>query len=108
VAFSGQARLLSEELATNSLIAGNSKGADPTVLLPDLSIDSAVDEDWFKITLDSDGQAGDFVRIRFVNELGNLAFELRTESNPTAVLFRSNGTSDTEQISLANVRKGTY
>jgi hypothetical protein len=109
VALSGQARLLGDELGDQSLIAGNAKGAESLLVLPDLSIDTATDEDWFKITLDSDGRTGDFVRIRFEHELGDLRLELLNDSNPPAPVFPAiNGTSDSEQINLAGVRKGTY
>lgn len=106
-ALSGQSALLAEELRVAALAATGEEDVRPNIV-SDLSIDTATDEDWFEIELDHDGRPGDFIRIRFEYDLGDLALELRRKSDPGTIALRANGASDGEQISLAGVRKDTY
>ncbi len=87
-------------------------------LLPNLSIHTATDQDWFKFELSQDGEAGQFVAINFDHDLGDLKLELfeafNTTTNTTEAQYQkyrvelANGDSDTEQISLAGLAKGSY
>jgi Ca2+-binding RTX toxin-like protein len=87
-------------------------------LLPNLSIHTATDQDWFKFELSQDGEAGQFVAINFDHDLGDLKLELfeafNTTTNTTEAQYQkyrvelANGDGDTEQISLAGLAKGSY
>ncbi len=86
--------------------------------IPDLSIDSATDQDWFKFTLSAQGQDGQYVGLNFDNSLGNLQLELfeafNTDTNTTEnqyrtfLVDRTGGNSGNQQINLAGLAKGNY
>ena len=65
----------------------------------------ALDDDWYKFTLNSPAQASDYVSIDFQHNLGDLDLEVLT---PTGEYLRSTGVSNTENISLAGKLAGDY
>ncbi|WP_080949718.1 pre-peptidase C-terminal domain-containing protein [Microcystis aeruginosa] len=86
--------------------------------IPDLSIDTATDQDWFRFTLSGQGQDGQYVGLNFDNSLGNLQLELfevfNTDTNTTESQYRTflvdrtGGNSGNQQINLAGLAKGDY
>jgi hypothetical protein len=85
-------------------------------IIPNLSIDTDTDQDWFNFELSSDGEAGQFISIDFDNDQGDLQLEL-FEAFPTDtpeadyqqyLVELADGDGDTEQISLAGLAKGEY
>ncbi|MFO0806899.1 MAG: pre-peptidase C-terminal domain-containing protein [Gemmataceae bacterium] len=68
---------------------------------------TAGDVDYFKFTTVATGTAADSVSIAFLNGSGNLDLQLLA-SDGTTVLATSNGTSDTEVVSLNGRAAGTY
>ncbi|TRV50784.1 MAG: hypothetical protein EWV53_14205 [Microcystis panniformis Mp_MB_F_20051200_S9] len=77
-----------------------------SVILSDLSIDTATDQDWFKVVVKQRTNSNQFARIDFNNDEGNLKLELISTSG--AVLATSETTENFEQISLAGRDAGTY
>ena len=94
---------------------GNSQNL---ALVPDLSIHTNADKDWFKFELNQDGETGQFIAINFDHDLGDLQLELfeafDTNANTTETQYQkylvelANGDGDTEQISLAGLAQGEY
>jgi hypothetical protein len=79
---------------------------NPQRVVQGLSIASATDVDWFRFYANHTGGAGDFVRIAFTHASGDLDLELLDGSGaPVAV---SQGTGNTEQISLSGRPEGWY
>jgi clostripain len=86
--------------------------------LPNLSIDTSIDQDWFKFNLTSEGKEDQFIGLNFDNDLGNLQIELfeafNTNTNTTEAQYqtylvdRANGNGDSEQINIAGLGKGNY
>ncbi|CAD5981337.1 Clostripain [Planktothrix tepida] len=66
---------------------------------------SALDDDWYKFTLNSPAQASDYVSIDFQHSLGDLDLEVLT---PTGQYLGSYGVSNTETISLVGQPEGDY
>ncbi len=62
--------------------------------------------DWYSFTMNGAGTSSDFVRINFTNSQGNLALGLFSSSGTQ--IGTSDGTSNTEQISLSGFAAGTY
>jgi Ca2+-binding RTX toxin-like protein len=77
-----------------------------SVTLSDLSIDTATDQDWFKVVVKQKTNSNQLARIDFNNDEGNLKLELLSSSG--AVLATSETTENFEQISLAGRDAGTY
>ena len=65
----------------------------------------ALDDDWYKFTLNSPAQASDYVSIDFQHSLGDLDLEVLT---PTGQYLGSYGVSNTENISLVGQPAGDY
>ncbi|MBE9145418.1 pre-peptidase C-terminal domain-containing protein [Planktothrix mougeotii] len=65
----------------------------------------ALDDDWYKFTLNSPAQASDYVSIDFQHNLGDLDLEVLT---PTGQYLGSYGVSNTETISLVGQPAGDY
>ncbi|VXD15184.1 Peptidase C11 clostripain [Planktothrix serta PCC 8927] len=65
----------------------------------------ALDDDWYKFTLNSPAQASDYVSIDFQHNLGDLDLEVLT---PTGQYLGSYGVSNTETISLRDQPAGDY
>jgi hypothetical protein len=90
----------------------------PNLLIEKLSIDSNADQDWFQFSLPVAGKAGQFIGINFDNDLGDLQLELFERFNTTTntseaqyktyLVDRSNGSGDSEQITLAGLAQGDY
>jgi clostripain len=86
--------------------------------IPNLSIDSSTDQDWFKFNLPLQGEESQFIGLNFDNDLGNLQIELfeafNTTTNTTEAQYqtylvdRANGNGDSEQINIAGLGKGNY
>jgi Ca2+-binding RTX toxin-like protein len=100
------------------LLRGRSSGSENVSVIPNLSIDTSTDKDWFKFTLPAEGEDGQYIDLNFENDLGNLQLELfeafDTTSNTTEAQYqkylvdRANGNGDSEQINLAGLAKGDY
>jgi hypothetical protein len=83
-----------------------------------LSIHDPADQDWFQFSLPVAGKAGQFIGINFDNELGDLQLEVFERFNTTTntseaqykpyLVDRSNGSGDSEQITLAGLAQGDY
>ncbi|MGA2497793.1 MAG: clostripain-related cysteine peptidase [Tepidisphaeraceae bacterium] len=73
--------------------------------LPDLSIHSTTDVDYYKLALGTQGTAADYAEIDFSDAAGDLDMQLLDAQG--RVLQTSNGTSDSERVSL-NLSAGTY
>ncbi|MFI5381185.1 MAG: clostripain-related cysteine peptidase [Tepidisphaerales bacterium] len=73
--------------------------------LPNLSIHSTTDVDYYKLTLGAAGTAANYVQIDFSDAAGDLDMQLLDSQGN--VLATSNGTSDSERVSL-NLPAGTY
>ncbi len=71
-----------------------------------LSIHNSADEDYFKIELQADGTAENFIAITFVDEIGDLDLQLLDSSG--TVVDRSLSVTDNERISLDGVSQGVY
>lgn len=71
-----------------------------------LSIHSTTDRDWFQFSTVAAGANGHFARIDFSHSQGDLDFRLYDSSG--TLLTTSNGTSNSELISLAGRAAGTY
>jgi hypothetical protein len=71
-----------------------------------LSIEAA-DPDWFRFTLAATGNLDDAVSVAFSHGAGDLDLALYDAAGTTR-LGLSNGTVDTERISLAGLAPGTY
>ncbi|WP_254172985.1 pre-peptidase C-terminal domain-containing protein [Planktothrix pseudagardhii] len=65
----------------------------------------ALDDDWYKFTLNSPAQASDYVSIDFQHSLGDLDLEVVT---PTNQYLGSYGVGNTETISLVGQPAGDY
>ncbi|MCA2624882.1 MAG: pre-peptidase C-terminal domain-containing protein, partial [Microcystis sp. M20BS1] len=86
--------------------------------IPNLSINSATDQDWIQFDLSSRGEDGQFISLTFDHNLGDLQLELFEAFNTTAnttesqyrtfLVDRSNGQGNTELIDLAGLAKGNY
>lgn len=83
-------------------------------IIPDLSIETATDQDWFEFSLQKEGSAGQFIAINFDHDLGDLQLELYeafddavTDSQPYLVEI-ADSRSDSEEISLAGLVAGDY
>ncbi|MGK7952907.1 MAG: clostripain-related cysteine peptidase [Xenococcaceae cyanobacterium] len=70
-------------------------------------IASPGDEDWYKFTLDSEGQLGDGVEVFFWHDDGDIDIELY-DSTGTALLNYSSGVEDVEYISFEGLSAGEY
>ncbi len=72
-----------------------------------LSIDTVQgpDEDWFRFTLDASSDRG-AARITFDNDLGDLALELR--DNSEGLLRKADTAQNTEEFDLSGLEAGTY
>ncbi|PSF34929.1 hypothetical protein C7H19_18145 [Aphanothece hegewaldii CCALA 016] len=99
-------------------IRDRSSGSENVSVIPNLSIHTSTDQDWFKFTLPTEGEDGQYVGLNFDNDLGNLQLELfeafNTTTNTTEAQYltylvdRANGNGDSEQINLAGLAKGDY
>ncbi|HWO26976.1 MAG TPA: lysyl oxidase family protein [Kofleriaceae bacterium] len=79
---------------------------NPQRVVQALSIDSTTDVDFFKFYANHTGSSGDFVQIQFTHAAGDLDLELLNASGmPVAI---SQGTTNTETISLAGRPEGWY
>lgn len=65
----------------------------------------ALDDDWYKFTLNGPAQASDYVSIDFQHSLGDLDLEVLT---PTGQYLGSYGVGNSEQISLTDQPAGDY
>ncbi|MDD1437977.1 PPC domain-containing protein [Dolichospermum sp. ST_sed10] len=74
--------------------------------LSDLNIDSGSDEDWFKITLLTDGTSSNYVETDFTGSLGDLDLALYQEDG--TYITDSATTGDQELISLDGLAAGDY
>jgi len=74
--------------------------------IPNLSIHSNTDLDFYKFTTTGAGAAGHFVQIDFQHRSGDIDMQLLNSSGTQVGI--SNGTSDREMISLAGMAAGTY
>lgn len=63
-------------------------------------------QDWFKFTMNGAGATSDYVRIDFTHAQGDLDVQLYNASG--SLLRTSNGTGNSEQISLNGLGAGTY
>jgi len=67
------------------------------------------DIDWFRFTTLQVGDQGDYVRISFLNDQGDLDLELyKTVSGGISRITGSAGTGNEETISLSGLASGTY
>ena len=71
-----------------------------------LSIEAG-DPDWYRFTLGTAGRSGDKAAITFSHAAGDLDLVLYA-SNGTTELVRSEGTGNSEEVSLAGLSAGTY
>ncbi len=71
-----------------------------------LSIDDAGGDDYFRFYMPATGASGDFVRIEFEHDLGDL--DMRLLSSTGTVLASADGVSDSEQISMSGRGAGWY
>ena len=78
----------------------------PERTLPDLTIHSDRDSDFFRFYLNDTGGAGDFIRIDFTKADGDLDLELYNEAGE--LLRVSHGAGDWEQIPLDGQPEGWY
>jgi len=62
--------------------------------------------DWFKFKMNAAGASSDYVRIQFTHTRGDLDLELYNASG--RLLSRSQGVTNSEQLSLKNLAAGTY
>ena len=62
--------------------------------------------DWFKFKMNAAGTSSDYVKIQFTHTRGDLDLELYNASG--RLLSRSQGVTNSEQISLKNLPAGTY
>lgn len=85
--------------------------------LPNLSIHSVEDEDWFKFTLNQDGQEQQLIELSFDHDLGDLQLDLFESFDAHSIssneydqylVERTNSRSDNEIITLANLAAGEY
>ena len=79
---------------------------DPQFIIPSLTIDELVDEDFFRFYMPGEGTIDDFVRIDFVHSLGDL--ELRLLDDAGTELLASQTANDSEIISLKQVGPGWF
>jgi hypothetical protein len=70
------------------------------------SLVMADSEDWYKFTITSAAKPGDFVSISFLNSQGNL--QLAIYSSYGYVMGASEGTGNTEAVTLNLLQPGTY
>lgn len=82
---------------------GTTKGG---LTAADLTIHNATDEDYYKFTTSATGSSGDSASIQFTNAVGDLDMELLDASGNS--LGTSDGTANTEQVSLSGLPAGTY
>ncbi len=73
--------------------------------LPNLSIHSTTDVDYYKFTLGAAGTSANYLQIDFSDATGDLDMQLLDAQGH--VVATSNGTSDSERVSL-NLPAGTY
>ncbi|MBK7403780.1 MAG: hypothetical protein IPJ41_03885 [Phycisphaerales bacterium] len=78
----------------------------PRRVIPDLSIDTHLDEDYFRFYVNDTGGPDDFVRIDFDKTQGDLDLELWTDAGE--LLRVSHGAGDFEQIPLTGQPEGWY
>ncbi len=71
-----------------------------------LTIHDGTDDDYFRFYVNSTGTSQDFVRINFLHNQGDLDMELFDENGQQIGI--SNGTSNSETISLNGVGRGYY
>jgi hypothetical protein len=62
--------------------------------------------DWFKFKMNAAGASSDYVKIQFTHTRGDLDLELYNASG--RLLSRSQGITNSEQLSLKNLAAGTY
>lgn len=79
---------------------------DPERVIPNLSIDTLDDEDYFRFYFPGTGTSSDFVRIDFTNADGDL--ELRLLDDTGAQLADAETLNDFEQISMDGMSPGWY
>jgi hypothetical protein len=78
-----------------------------TQIRDNLTLDSAADVDWYKFTLTHTGTAGQKVQLDFLNTEGDLALAVYA-ADETTLVGQSDGTTNTEQVSLAGLASGDY
>lgn len=79
---------------------------NPVRIVSNLSIDSATDVDWFRFYVNHTGAAVDAVQIQFTHAAGDLDLELLDDGG--APVAASQGTGNSEQISLSGLAEGWY
>lgn len=79
---------------------------EQTGFIDNLSIHSRYDSDYFKITMDGEGTADNFVRINFANVTGNLDMYLYNVDGTN--IKTASSMSDNEEISFSGLQAGDY
>lgn len=104
-------QFLAAYLATKGFRSENA-AALPSSTLGNLSIDSASDVDWYRITLDRDGIEGQAARVLFDHNQGNLDLELFAVApdghSAGERIDASTSLTGVEEISLTRLRAGNY
>jgi hypothetical protein len=78
----------------------------PETRIEGLTLHTSTDDDYFRFYMPATGGSGDFVRIEFPHSAGDVDMRLLSDSGST--LETSQGTSNSEQISLQGRAAGWY
>ncbi len=78
----------------------------PETTITDLTIETSGDDDFYRFYMPATGASGDFVRIEFPHSAGDI--DMRLSRDTGGSLDTSQGTSNSEQISLQGYSAGWY